>query len=297
MRPNRWFALAVALLALSLGASACGGGDDDGGNGGSAGGSGAQKGGKLTVLNAGDFEYPDPGASYYQFDYMVHFATVRPLYSYQPDQASQPPSPDLAAGPWKISNGDKRITIDIKRGVKFAPPVSREVTADDVEYALERAFTENVGNGYVTTYLDGVVGQPKEAGGYKDIKGIEATGDYTLQIDLKRPTAGIAAASLVLPASAPVPREYARKHDAKNPSTYANFQVASGPYMIENNAKGKATGWVPDRRISLVRNPNCGPPSSTRSRSARATSPRWPAARSCAAAEWSRATSRRRARL
>lgn len=247
---------AAALFALSLAATACGGGDDGSEGGGTEQGGGAQRGGKLTVLNEGDFSYADPGASYYQFDYMVHFATTRPLYSYKPDQATQPPSPDLAAGPWKISNGDKRITIEIRRGVKFGPPVNREVTAEDVEYALERAFTENVGNAYVTTYLDGVVGQPQEAGGYKDMRGIEAVDDYTLQIDLKRPTAGIAAASLVLPASAPVPREYARRYDAKNPSTYATRQIASGPYMIENDARGKTTGWVPDRRIKLVRNPN-----------------------------------------
>ena len=257
MPTKRWSAITAALLcALTTTVAACGGGEDDEGAKGAPGGGTAQRGGKLTVLNEGDFAYADPGASYYQFDYMVHFATVRPLYSYKPDQATQPPSPDLAAGPWKISNGDKRITIEIRRGVKFAPPVDREVTADDVEYALERAFTENVANSYVSNYLDGVVGQPEEAGGYKDIKGIEATGDYTLQIDLKRPTAGIAAASLVLPASAPVPREYARKYDAKNPSEYATRQVATGPYMIENDPTGKTIGWVPDRRIKLVRNPN-----------------------------------------
>ena len=258
MRPNRWFALAVAVLALSLGASACGG-DDDGGGAGSAGGTGAQKGGKLTVLNAGDFEYPDPGASYYQFDYMVHYATSRPLYSYKPDQATQPPTPDLASGPWKISDGGKRITVGIKKGIRFAPPVSREVKADDVEYALERAFTEGVANGYVTTYLADVSGRPEELGDYQDIAGIEAIDPYTIQIDLDKPTAGVAAASLVLPASAPVPREYAEKYDAKSPSTYAQYQVATGPYMIENDKEGKAIGWVPDRRIHLVRNPNWNP--------------------------------------
>jgi peptide/nickel transport system substrate-binding protein len=248
-------ALAAALIALAAGVAACGG-DDAGEGGGDAGGGGAQRGGKLTVLNEGDFAYADPGASYYQFDYMVHYATVRPLYSYKPDQASQPPSPDLAAGPWRISNGDRRITIEIKRGIRFAPPVDREVTADDVEYALERAFTANVANSYVANYLDGVVGQPREAGRYRDIEGIEAVDDHTLQIDLERPTAGIAAASLVLPASAPVPREYARRFDRKSPSEYATHQVATGPYMIENDASGRTTGWVPDRRIRLVRNPN-----------------------------------------
>jgi len=257
MRSKTRLALVTAaLLVLCTSIAACGGGDDDGGGGGSSDGGGGQKGGKLTVLNAGDFEYPDPGASYYQFDYMVHYATARPLYSYKPDQASQPPTPDLASGPWKISNGDKRITVGIRRGIKFGPPVNREVKADDVEYALERAFTESVANGYVTAYMADISGAPTEPGEYKDIEGIEATDDYTIQIDLERPTAGITAAALVLPASAPVPREYAEKHDEKSPSSYAQYQVSSGPYMIRNDHEGKAVGWVPDRRIQLVRNPN-----------------------------------------
>ena len=244
----------AAALSLAMTLAACGG--DDNGGADDAAKTEAKRGGTLTVLNASDFESADPGAAYYIFDYMVHYATQRPLYSYKPDQVAQPPTPDLAAGPWKISNDDKRITIDIKRGIKFSPPVNREVKADDVEYALERAFTENVANAYVTTYLADVVGIPEELGDYQDIEGIEATGDYTLQIDLSEPTAGIAAASLVLPASAPVPRDYAQKLDAKNPSEYASRQVATGPYMIENNARGKAVGWVPDRRIHLVRNPS-----------------------------------------
>jgi peptide/nickel transport system substrate-binding protein len=245
---------AATALALAIGLAACGG--DDNGGGGEKESAAAKRGGKLTVLNAGDFESADPGAAYYIFDYQVHYATQRPLYSYKPDQVSQPPTPDLAAGPWKISNDDKRITIDIKRGVRFSPPVDREVKADDVEYALERAFTENVANGYVSTYMADVVGVPEEFGDYRDIEGIEAVGDYTLQIDLEEPTAGIAAASLVLPASAPVPRDYAQELDAENPSTYGRNQVATGPYMVANDARGRATGWVPDRRIRLVRNPN-----------------------------------------
>ncbi len=59
-----------------------------------------------------------------------------------------------------------------------------------------------------------------------------------------------------MPLTAPVPEEYARKFDKKNPSTYGANQVATGPYMIENDASGKAIGYEPGRRINLVRNPN-----------------------------------------
>src|SRR3954449_3219095 len=122
MRSKMWFALfATALLALTVGLAACGSSDNGGGGSSSSTGEGGKKGGKLTVLNVGDFEYIDPGAAYYQFDYMVHYTTQRPLYYYKPDQTTQPPTPDLASGPWKISNGGKRVTIPIKKGIKFSP--------------------------------------------------------------------------------------------------------------------------------------------------------------------------------
>jgi peptide/nickel transport system substrate-binding protein len=59
-----------------------------------------------------------------------------------------------------------------------------------------------------------------------------------------------------MPLAAPVPADYAAEFDAKNPSTYGQNQVATGPYMIENDASGKAVGYEAGRRIHLVRNPN-----------------------------------------
>ena len=59
-----------------------------------------------------------------------------------------------------------------------------------------------------------------------------------------------------MPLSAPVPEEYAKKFDARAHITYGQNQVATGPYMIENDAEGKAIGYEAGRRIHLVRNPN-----------------------------------------
>ena len=36
-----------------------------------------------------------------------------------------------------------------------------------------------------------------------------------------------------------MPKEYAEKYDKHKPSDYANYQVATGPYMIKNNSEGK----------------------------------------------------------
>ena len=92
-------------------------------------------------------------------------------------------------------------------------------------------------------------------------QGIKTPDDLTIEFDLKEKTAGkctggVLAGALVMPLTAPVPEEYARKFDAGNPSTYGQNQVATGPYMIENDASGKAIGYEAGKRIHLVRNPS-----------------------------------------
>ena len=251
MRGNlvRALLLPAALLALALALGACGSDDKK-----SSGGEGGTKGGKLTVLNQGDFEHADPGAAYYQFDFMIDYAVHRPLYSYKPDETVK--TPDLAEGEPEISADKKTVTVHIKKGIKFSPPVNREVTSKDVKYAIERSYSANVPNGYVGTYMP-IVGIPdKPTPGVKPVSGITTPDDQTIVFKLSVATGAFFAEALVLPASAPVPEDYAAKFDKENPSTYGEHQVATGPYMIENDKSGKAIGWVPDRGIHLVRNPN-----------------------------------------
>ena len=52
-----------------------------------------------------------------------------------------------------------------------------------------------------------------------------------------------------MPITMPVPEEYATKFDAKNPSTYNTHVVATGPYMVRNDARAtrSATGRQVDR--------------------------------------------------
>jgi peptide/nickel transport system substrate-binding protein len=242
LTPSRML-VSLAVVVLAAGLTACGS-------------SGGKKGGTLTVLNNGDFQNADPGAAYYQFDYMVDMATQRQLYTYKDDQTGEPPTPDLASGPYVISKDNKTVTIHLKKGIKFSPPVNREVTSADFKYAIERAFSANVTNGYVSLYypLEGAPSAPTT--GVKSIAGVETPDKYTLVLKFSKPSALLGAEALVLPISAPVPKDYAAKYDKENPSTYAQHQVATGPYMIQNDASGKAIGWTPNKEIKLVRNPN-----------------------------------------
>jgi peptide/nickel transport system substrate-binding protein len=267
--------LPVLLLAAVFAVAACGGDDDD--DGGDAGSveealgefaavntppEDATEGGSLEVVASGDVDYIDPGAMYYQFSYMIQQAVHRTLLGWPPDETDQP-QPDVAESEPEISDDEQTITFTIREGVRFSPPVDREVTAADVEYAIERSLMPGVANGYAEAYFSDVEGfdEALEAAAddeevAPDIKGVTATDDRTLEIQLTKPVAATVVQALSLPISAPVPEEYAKEFDAENPSTYGQNQVATGPYMIENNAQGEAIGYSPGKEIHLVRNPN-----------------------------------------
>jgi peptide/nickel transport system substrate-binding protein len=266
-RSVRWTLFASVMTALALFVAACGGSDNDssGGGGGGSATSGndtqikaGKAGGTLTYLAASDVDYVDPGQDYYTFGYMVQYAVNRPLYSFKPDNSVKP-VPDLAEGEPEISSDNKTITVHIKKGVKFAPPVNREVKTADIKYAIERAFSKEVPSGYAGAYFSSIVGTPAKAnsGDIKPISGIETPDDTTLILKLKTASAPLVSQALVMPITVPVPEEYAKKFDSTTPSKYDQYVAFTGPYMIKNDPKtGKLTGRVPGKSIDIVRNPN-----------------------------------------
>jgi peptide/nickel transport system substrate-binding protein len=147
--------------------------------------------------------------------------------------------------------------VKIRSGVKFSPPVNREVTSKDVKYGIERGFLKTVNGPYVGAYMGDMVGlKDFQSGKAKDISGIQTPDDHTVVFKLTRPRGAIVAGCLSMPASAPVPKDYAAKFDKQQPSTYGQHQVATGPYMVANDSSGKLTGYKPGSEIRLVRNPN-----------------------------------------
>jgi peptide/nickel transport system substrate-binding protein len=262
----RWLLLAGAM-SLALFAAACG--SDDSGGGASSKAKQASggeikpgtKGGTLTYLAASDIDYLDTGQTYYTFGYMVAYATNRTLYSFKPNDSVKP-VPDLAEGEPEISADNKTITVHIKKGIKYAPPVNREVKAADIKYAFERAFSKEVPSGYAGTYFSSIVGTPDKAnsGDVKPISGIETPDDSTIVFKLKEPQAPLVSQALVMPITVPVPEEYASKFDKSTPSKFDQYQSFTGPYMVKNDpTTGKVTGRVPGKSIAMVRNPNWDP--------------------------------------
>jgi peptide/nickel transport system substrate-binding protein len=255
---------AIGVSACTLVVAACGGSSGGGGaskstsSGGSAAApsisglanvksaQGQAKGGTLNVVSNEGWSHLDPGQSYFQIDYLVTYATQRPLYSFKPEGGA--PVPDLASGPPQISSDGKTVTVKIRPNVKYSPPVNRAVTSADVKYAFERDFNPNVPNGYAAGYYP-IVGAEKSKGG--PISGIETPDDTTVVFHLTKDFGATFAQALTLPGSAPVPKDYAGKFDKSNPPKYDSdptVQAFTGPYIIQS--------YQPDRSVTLVRNPN-----------------------------------------
>jgi peptide/nickel transport system substrate-binding protein len=248
--PARALATCALGLLVSVALAACGSSGVS-----STTGAGGHRGGTLTLLTEEDIQSLDPGVAYSSLDLTRLSATERTLYAYAPNDP-QHVVPDLAAGPALISDGGRTLTVKLRSGVRYSPPVNREVRAQDVKYAIERGFDPHVANPYASTYYGDVLGAGKANGG--PIAGIVTPDDHTIVFHLDKPTASLLVQALILPLDAPVPPEYAKPHDAHAPSDYGNYLVATGPYMLAADAHGKVlgTGYQPGRSIHVVRNPN-----------------------------------------
>jgi peptide/nickel transport system substrate-binding protein len=257
----------VAIVGLGLAAAGCGGGGDSSG---SAAGAGRQistsppptptkcstKGGTLKILSAGDVDHIDPGEAYYSFTYEITRPTQRYLLATKPGTTQL--EPDLAAAMPTVSKDGKTVTVKLKKGVRFSPPVNRAVTSADVKYAIERGFATSVANGYAGAYFAVIKGAPTTPPQFpQPISGITTPNKQTIVFHLTQPEA-VFVSALSQPLTAPVPESYAKPFDDQAVSSYGLHQVATGAYMIKNNAAGSINGigYKPSRLIELVRNPN-----------------------------------------
>jgi peptide/nickel transport system substrate-binding protein len=231
-----------------------------------------KKGGTLTVYSSEDFEHLDPGESYFTQDYGVDYVSQRPLFAYLPN-TSNAVSPDMATvipttANGGITDGGKTVTVHIREGVHFSPPVNREVTSADVAYAIERAANPNVANPYFAGYFGAGAFAPLEgaqSANYKGgpIPGIKTPNKFTIVFHTTKPSGSFLVSALSLPLSAPVPESFAGPMDKKSPTTYGTKAlVATGPYMIKSDPKTgvfQGIGYQTGKSLTLVRNPNWNP--------------------------------------
>src|SRR3990172_116559 len=91
--------------------------------------------------------------------------------------------PDIAEK-WDVSDDGTVYTFHIRRGVKFHDG-SRQVTADDFKFSMERSLDPDTLSTVGKVYLDDIVGASEFAAGDADtVSGIEVVDDYTLRITI-----------------------------------------------------------------------------------------------------------------
>ena len=237
------------VLAAALLAAACSAGPDTG-----AGDRQPPRGvkrGTLRIVNYYDVDTLDPGYAYAAVEWALLRGLVRELYSFdsrlQGEQAMKP-VPDLADGPPDLSADGRTYTFRLRKGVRYAPPLTREVRAEDFVYAVERQLDpdhERSPNPY-SSLIQGTAEFAADKA--KTISGMQALDDHTLRITLKRPASDFLSI-LTLPFFSPVPREHAADYKPRTP--YAQHLAASGPYSVQS--------YDPRRRIELERNRNWDP--------------------------------------
>jgi peptide/nickel transport system substrate-binding protein len=176
-------------------------------------------------------------------------AYARTLYGYDlsGDQVTTP-VPDIASGPPQVSADHRTYTFRLRAGVRYAPPVNREVTAQDFITAIERLYDRESPSGG-QQYANLIVGATAfGAGKAARISGLAAPDARTLRIALDQP-AGDFLWILTLSFFAPVPKEYAAGYGVGE--RYDGHVVGAGPYKLAT--------YIPDETVVLVRNPNWDP--------------------------------------
>jgi peptide/nickel transport system substrate-binding protein len=253
-------------LALALVAAACGGGDDEGG--GSSGQTATPEKGGVLRTAISDFGFTngfDPTGEYVAVAIGLYGAMERTLMGYKhvADAAGNELVPDLAEAAPEISSDGLKYTFKLKSGVKWAPPLDRDVTSKDVAYAFQRINTAPLVAQYGFWYygvVKGMDGKAKSAD--EKVSGIETPDDSTIIFNLEKPT-GDFLYRISMPAAAPIPEEVAKCF--KKAGDYGRYVMSNASYMIQGadkldisscSAMKPISGFDPSKQLTLVRNPN-----------------------------------------
>lgn len=163
---------AVALAGCSGGNGGSGGDGTttDGDSTTTAAGS-VQTGGKLTVATQADIGKLDPHLS----QAAASLNVLNNVYQ-KPVRidADLKPAKQLAKS-WSVSDDGLTWTVELQQGVQFHAPVSREMTAADVAYSIQRIKAEETASPWASNFTP--------------VKSVSADGDYTVVFEFDKPYA------------------------------------------------------------------------------------------------------------
>jgi peptide/nickel transport system substrate-binding protein len=258
----------IGVLALLL--AACGGGNETPkSSSSSSGAGGVQKGGTYRTATT-DFGFTgafDPTGEYLGSAFGLYSELLmRTLvtYTHTAGVPGDQIKPDIAES-WETSADGLTWTFHLKSGVKFGPPLDREVTSHDIEYAFERINTKPLVAQYGFYYNGTIEGMDGQAKSPKPISGIETPDDHTIVFHLTAPT-GDFLYRVAMPATGAIPKEVAGCFNKAG--DYGRYVISSGPYMLKGEdqldtsscgALKPISGYDPDKFMVFVRNPNYDP--------------------------------------
>ena len=207
------------------------------------------KGGTLTVTFQGEPTGLDPAIAWEVESNCIEKITYQTLLSYAPTsgEAGTKLVGEAATEVPSAANGgitaDGRVyTFRVKQGVKFAPPVNREVTAQDFKYSIERMLKSPLAP--ATYFYTGITGaQAFMDGKAKDVAGIKVIDPYTLQVTLDKPDVSFLY-TFTLTFTSAIPKEWVAKWGKQ----VDRHPLGSGPYIVQS--------WTPGQEIVAVKNPN-----------------------------------------
>jgi peptide/nickel transport system substrate-binding protein len=184
-------------------------------------------------------------------------------YNHVPGAAGNKIVPDIATAVPAPTNGGKTYTFHIKQGVKFGPPVNRQVTSADFLNEMKRLASPKDGQEY-GFYYNVIKGFASGKG--KTISGISTPNASTIVFNLTQPT-GDFLYRMSMGATSPQPAEVTKCFEGQA-GKYGNDLISTGPYMIQGIDKvdisdcskiTAASGYDGTSKMILVRNPNYDP--------------------------------------
>jgi oligopeptide transport system substrate-binding protein len=215
------------------------------------GSAGASSGPSATPVPGGTYVIPlesDPAAieplnAYDSASVLVSHQVFQGLVRYETgSDGTMRGVPGLAES-WTVNDNATVWTFRLKKGVRFQPPVSREVTAQD--FVNDWSYVTDPANGSALAFVLSPIKGTDEAGyAEKGLRGVKALDRYTLRVTLKYPFADFYL-SLGHPVTAVWPLDYMKKvgHEA-----FRNKPIGTGPYMVDR--------WVHGKYVDLVKNPD-----------------------------------------
>jgi ABC-type transport system substrate-binding protein len=244
---KRWRGLAVVvavLIVAGLVLAACGS---------SGGGSSASPTSQGTPKAGGTYNFPvgsDPisieplNNQEVESTFVTH-QLFEGLYKFAAVDGVWQSVPNLCTGPAEANADGTQFTFHLKQGIKFGPPVNREVTAQD--FVDSWNWVADAKNQSDVTYIfDPIQGIDPNTGyaGKNGLTGLSAPDKYTFVVKTRYPYFSFPL-STVHTAMYVEPVDYIKQIGKK---AFAEKPVGTGPFVCQE--------WKHDQSITIVKNPD-----------------------------------------